>query len=87
MTVPQAEAALTRKGLKVALYNVYWETPGYGAAVARSEIDDRWNVSGVSPYAPGAVMLMIDGTGPLPPEVVRKMRDEKTASPSITPTP
>ncbi|GAA2109022.1 hypothetical protein [Actinomadura alba] len=86
-TVTQAEAALARKGLKVGFYNVYWKNPGYGIQAPRSKVNGGWNVSGVEPFSPGTVMLMIDGAGPVPPEVVKKAQEEKTAVPAATRTP
>jgi hypothetical protein len=83
LTVAQAEAALTRKGTRVAMYNVYW--PGFGAGLPRSRIPARWKVSGAVPYSPGTVMLAIDAQGPMPPDVAAEMRHDATASPSATP--
>jgi hypothetical protein len=83
-TVTQAEAALTRKHLRVAMYNVYW--PGYGISLPRARIPSQWKVSFVSPYSPGTVLLGVDAQGPMPPDVVAQMRHEATASPTVTPT-
>ncbi|GAB2863507.1 hypothetical protein GCM10027176_76730 [Actinoallomurus bryophytorum] len=84
LTVAQAEAALARKGLRVAMYNVYW--PGWGTSRPRSWIPSRWKVSGADPYSPGTVLLAIDAQGPMPPDVVAEMRHDATASPTVTPT-
>jgi hypothetical protein len=84
LTVVQAEATLTRKGLRVAMYNVYW--PGFGTSLPRSRIPARWKVGGAIPYSPGTVILAIDAQGAMPPDVVAQMKHDATASPTVTPT-
>lgn len=79
----QAEAKLSRKGLRVGRYNVYW--PGWGTSRPRSRISSQWKVSGADPYSPGTVLLAIDAQGPMPPDVVAEMRHDATASPTVTP--
>jgi hypothetical protein len=84
LTVAQAEATLSRKGLRVGRYNVYW--PGWGTSRPRSRISSQWKVSGADPYSPGAVLLAIDAQGPMPPDVVAEKQHEATAKPTVTPT-
>lgn len=80
VTVAQAEATLTRKGLRVAMSNVYW--PGFGTSLPRSRISSRWKVSGAIPCSPRTVTPAIDAQGAVPPDVVAEMRHDATASPA-----
>src|SRR5262249_30350679 len=84
LTLAQAEAALARKGLRVGRYNVEW--PGFSASLPRARIPSQWKVRWADAYSPGTVLLAIDAQGPMPPDVVAKMKHDATASPTVTPT-
>lgn len=88
-TVAQAETELAREGVRVAVYNLRWTLPsggGYGEKAPSARVDRRWKVESAEPYAPGAVMLMIKPSGPVPPEVLNKARHNATATPTPTPS-
>ncbi|WP_214408884.1 hypothetical protein [Sphaerisporangium fuscum] len=92
ITVAQAESLVRRKGLTVARYNAAWtfaDGSGYGAFVPRSEVGSSWKVSSIDPFAPGQVMLMVKPEGPMPPEIKKKMEQDRQPTmrePVATPT-
>jgi hypothetical protein len=52
----------------------------------RARIDSRWTVESAEPYSSGAVMLMIRPTGPVPPDIMMKIKHPPTATPAPYPS-